>query len=489
MRSTDPQPLRSRVALAWAGVYLVAIVVPLGVVFLGDVRPSRGFWIELGVALGFVGLAMLAAQSVLTARIPQVSLAFGQDTLLQFHRQAGIVAFALVFFHPVLLLLAEPTFWEFLDPRVSWERALALWFVLAALPALIVSALWRQQLRIPYEWWRLGHAVLAATVVVVGLVHIVRVHHYLAEPAQQVLWAIFGTVSLGAIAWVRVLGPLRAARRPYTVRSVRSEAPKVWTLELTVADDAAVAFQAGQFVFLTLGSSPFALDQHPFSVASSARRRDGLELTIKELGDFTATIGEVAEGTEAVIDGPYGGLVLEPGGTGGLVAIAGGIGITPVISMLRTLADDASTQPVLVIYANNRIEDITFADELAALPAQGLPNLRVVHVLADPPPEWSGRRGLVTSEVVAEELAAAAAEARTADTRSWQHVLCGPPPLMEAAESSLLELGVPLDRIHSERFDIGASAATGRRHQLVRRVVVGVGGTAALASLAFAASG
>lgn len=130
--------------LAWAAAYLGVTLLPLFVISVGTVRPSRGFWVEFGVAVGFVGLAMLGLQSILTARFSRFSASIGQDTLLQFHRQAGVVAFVLIAAHPEILLTANWANRSFLDPRVNLVRAVALWFVFVALPTLIVTSLMAQ---------------------------------------------------------------------------------------------------------------------------------------------------------------------------------------------------------------------------------------------------------------------------------------------------------------------------------------------------------
>jgi predicted ferric reductase len=101
-------------------LYTAVVLVPLFVILAGPQAPERGFWVEFGVALGFIGLAMLCLQSVLTARYPKLSGAVGQDTMLQFHRQTGLVAFGFVLAHPVVLLLANSGYWDFLDPRVNF---------------------------------------------------------------------------------------------------------------------------------------------------------------------------------------------------------------------------------------------------------------------------------------------------------------------------------------------------------------------------------
>jgi predicted ferric reductase len=218
-----------RIKVASVG-YAVIVLTPLFVVLVGPGRAERGFWVEFGVALGFIGLAMLGLQSVLTARFPRVSSSLGQDALLQFHRQAGIVAFAFVLAHPVILLLADGDNWEFLDPRVNFLRAAFLIIVLFALPAIIVTSLWREQLRLPYEWWRLGHGALAVLIVLIGLVHITRVQYYLSSLWKQALWLAIGSASIGCVLYVRALQPLRVRRRPYTVSSVEEVADRTWSV-------------------------------------------------------------------------------------------------------------------------------------------------------------------------------------------------------------------------------------------------------------------
>jgi predicted ferric reductase len=67
-----------------------------------------------------------------------------------------------------------------------------------------------------------------------------------------------------------------------------------------------------------------------------------------------------------------------------------------------------------------------------------------VHVLLRPPPGWSGETGFVTGELLA----------RVAPKGKWEWFVCGPPPMMDAVERGLHDAGVPLGRIHAERFDL-----------------------------------
>jgi predicted ferric reductase len=467
-----------RALLVAAGIYTVAVLVPLFVILLGPESAQRGFWIEFGVALGFIGLAMLCLQSILTARFPRLSGVIGQDTMLQFHRQTGIVAFAFVLAHPVILLLANSGYWEFLDPRVNFLRAAFLIIALFALPALIVTSLWRETFRLPYQWWRLGHGLLAMLILVIGLVHITRVHYYLGDPWKQALWVAMGTASVASILYVRALKPLRIRRRPYRVAEVTPLADRTWSLVVEPTPGERLDFRAGQFAFLTIADNPFSLDQHPFSIASSAEDGDRLEFAIKELGDYTGTIGGTPVGATAFVDGPYGSLHLPEDAGAGVLMVAGGIGISPIMSMLRTMRDRGHAGRVVLVYAANSADELGFDDELYRLEEELA--LKVVRVLRAPPTGWTGAQGLVDGDLL-DQVWSVGDEAA-----EWHVVLCGPAPMMNAVEAVLRDRGVPQRHIHSERFDIGAAGAVGTRAVQVRRLVLALAAIMLAAAALFA---
>jgi ferredoxin-NADP reductase len=65
-------------------------------------------------------------------------------------------------------------------------------------------------------------------------------------------------------------------------------------------------------------------------------------------------------------------------------------------------------------------------------------------VLERAPEDWAGERGYVTAEVLSRHL--------PPSYRRFQFFICGPDLMMDAAEAALLQLGVPPERVHTERF-------------------------------------
>jgi predicted ferric reductase len=432
--------------LLWLGLYAVLALMPLAFAMLAVRQPGRGFWIEFGVGLGFVGLAMLGLQFVVTGRYRFIAAAFGADAKLQFHSQAGIVAYFFILGHVVVLLTAHRPYFEFFDPRVNAPRALALVAVLVLLTLVIVMTLWRKRLGLSYEWWRLTHGVFALLVVLIAVAHAMMVGHYVSVWWKQAIWIAFALGVVALLVDVRLIKPLRARSRPWQVVSVKRETARTWTVEIQPRQHEGIRFKAGQFAWLTFGPSPFSLQQHPFSIASSAERTGTLAFTIKELGDFTNQIGRIQVGSTVFLEGPYGAFTLDDTPTPGhaVVFIVGGIGVTPVMGMLRTLADRGDRRKLLLIYGNSTLEKIAFHDELREL--EGRLDLDVVHVLESPPPDWAGEVGYVTDEAMQ--------RAHPQRIGPAEYFVCGPKPMMDAAELIVNQWGIPIRDLNSERFDI-----------------------------------
>ena len=189
------------------------------------------------------------------------------------------------------------------------------------------------------------------------------------------------------------------------------------------------------------------MQEHPFSIASSAERAQQIDLSIKALGDFTATIKDVQPGQRAWVDTPYGSFGIdERPDAERYVFIAGGIGIAPIISMLRTLADRGDRRPLILFYGNRVWDRVALREELDAL-AQRL-TLKIVHVLLEPPPGWTGETGLITAEILSRHLQTGSVQAA-----HTEYFLCGPNPMTHSVEKALAGLGVPDHRIHCEIFD------------------------------------
>lgn len=429
----------------WLGLYLALVFAPLFVLLLGPVPPGRGFWWEFSAAAGYAGLSMMGIQFALTARFKRATAPFGIDIIYYFHRQFSILAFLFIILHPLFLAFASPRYAiDSLNPYTApWMNKAALGGMVC-FGLVLATSLWRKRLGIQYEQWRLWHGVLAVTGVALSIAHIEGAGYYIAVPWKRTLWTSYAVFWVGLIVYVRAVKPWSMLRRPYVVGKVRKERGRAWTLDVRPDGHEGLTFKPGQFAWLTIGTSPFAIEEHPFSFSSSAEKPQTLSFTIKELGDFTSTIKDIAVGQRVYLDGPYGSFSVDRHMAPGYVFIAGGIGIAPVMCMLRSLADRSDSRPLMLVYATRVLENATFLDEIELLKARL--NLNVIHVLESPAEGWRGERGYPNRDVLQRCL--------PANSEGYHYFICGPDPMMDMAEVALYKLGVPVSRFHSERFNI-----------------------------------
>ncbi len=428
----------------WIGVYLCLVLIPLFVLLLAPGPSGSGFWWDFSIALGFSGTSMMAVMFALTARFRSATAPFGIDLIYYFHRWIALVGFTFIVAHPAILVFLEPSLLDELRPSVISWYMLAGASSIAALTVLVAISLLRQQLKIDYDAWRICHAILAITALGLAIVHIEGVGHYVSSPWKRVLWATISACCLALLLYMRLIKPLGLLRRPFRVEQVLKERGGAWTLVLRPEGHCGFTFLPGQFAWLTLYHSPFALKEHPFSISSSAMQPDTIHLTIKELGDFTARIKDVIPGQVAYLDGPHGAFSIDRHPSSDYVFVAGGIGIAPIMAMLRTLADRSDDRSLLLIYAYKTWVDLTFQEELEKLKEQL--NLRVVYVLENPPDDWQGESGFITDDLIVRYLPDV--------PKQYQYYLCGPEIMTSIVEKALQRQGVPLYQIHSELFNL-----------------------------------
>lgn len=204
-------------------------------------------------------------------------------------------------------------------------------------------------------------------------------------------------------------------------------------------------FEAGQWYTITIPSTNGPLDHH-FSHADSPTE-PFVELTTRLTGsDFKKALDALPLGTEVEIEGPYGRFLF--GWERPRIAfLTGGIGVTPVRSMLRYLADTGGGnrvpgQELVVFYGSMNEDGIVYKEEFDWF-QEVIPGLRVIHVITHPSENWQGYRGFITAGVIRAELD---------DPSAWTYYVVGPPPMVAAMEKVLEELAVPREQVVVESF-------------------------------------
>jgi ring-1,2-phenylacetyl-CoA epoxidase subunit PaaE len=216
----------------------------------------------------------------------------------------------------------------------------------------------------------------------------------------------------------------------------------------------AYRFRAGQF--LTLAASP---DGEPlrrsYSICSSEREFESgqdLRVGIRRVagGRFSNWANnELKVGQELEVMTPDGrfGIDFSPGMRRHYLGIAGGSGITPLLSIVKTALETEADSRFTLVYGNRTLAAIMFLEEIEGLKNRYLERLSIFHVLSEEVAEIELLSGLLDQPRIAALLSATVPPDQIA-----QAFICGPAPMMDAAERALLANGLAPERIRIERF-------------------------------------
>lgn len=423
--------------------YLVAVTLPLLLsAWVGG--PPRQFHQELASGFGILAFSMILVEFILSGRFRAISNDVGMDVTMRFHQVMARTALAFALLHPFLFQGTpaggerpwDPTRQLTLTTDFSnLVTGIVAWLLLAG---LVVMAIGRTQLGYRYEIWRLLHGLGALLIAVLLLHHTVYAGRYGSQPMMTWVWLAMTGVAVGSLLMVYLVVPWLQKARPWRVTSVVRLTPKQWEVTVTPDGHRGLDYQAGQFAWLNVGHSPFSMKENPFSISSAPAAGPDVSFMIKELGDFTRTIGEIKPDTVAYLDGPYGNLTVDGREQPGVALIAGGVGLAPLLGILRQMRLTGDSRKVKVVYGNRIAEQIAYHVELG--------DEGVVYVLSEPPEDWQGETGFIDGALMDRVFS-------EHEFHDWVFLMCGPAVMMDVVEDHLIQRGTPAHRILLERFN------------------------------------
>ncbi len=425
-------------------MYAVATLLPVALMVVVEKLPVANSWLAASLTTGLIALSLLVVALVLPARMRSILSSFGIEWVLRNHRFVATLAVFLVILHVLLVLPGDPRGISIFDLRTAPRPVWAATTSTVALFFLVGLAARRHKRQSRYEGWRMMHVALAVIVLVAAGLHVWWLRHLAADPAMRAWFIALAVIALAVTVRRWVWLPLRARRRAYVVDGVRPTSGDAVTVVLRAHGHDGLPFHAGQFAWLKIGSSPFVFEEHPFTIASTAVYPQRMEFTIKALGDFSELLVGLRPGRRIYLDGPYGRFTVEGLKSDGFVFIAGGIGITPMLSILRTLADRGDVGVHHLLVAARTANDLHARAEIGMLRRKL--RLAVTEIVAAPPPGWTGEIGRIDKALLDRRL--------PRRTRHHHHYfICGPPAMVENVSLLLRRRGIPAQRIHTEQFD------------------------------------
>lgn len=409
-----------------------------------------GAFTSLGRLTGLVAADLLLIQVLLIARIPMVERVYGQDELARRHRLVGFWSFNLMVAHLLTIVIgyALPAnlnpfvqFWEMVVDYPGMLLALAGTLMLVLVTATSIR---RARAKLRYESWHLLH-LYAYLGVGLAIPHQLWTgQEFVSSTFATIYWWGLWVAAVAAIAIWRVGVPLyRTLASDLRVAAVVRESPDVVSVSMRGRNLLAMPVVAGQFFNWRFGSGPGWSRSHPYSL-SAAPTNDTLRITVRDLGDGSHALANLAPGTRVAIEGPYGRLHAGVRTRRKVTLMASGIGISP----LRALLEDLPADPgdVTLLYRARSQADLVLRAEIEAIAART--GARVYYLVGR---RLTGRRSWLP-ESGAHLTDAAALAQLVPDIAVNDVFLCGANSWMDAARQAAIECGVPETHIHDERF-------------------------------------
>jgi ferredoxin-NADP reductase len=241
-----------------------------------------------------------------------------------------------------------------------------------------------------------------------------------------------------------VVSPI--AWRLATVFAIHDETPMVRTFTLGLPDWP--GHRPGQHVDLRLTAEDGYSVERSYSIASEPERTGEVDITVERIpdGEVSPFLHDVVvPGDRLEVRGPIGGYFIWEAPLGGpLLLVAGGSGVVPLMAMIRHRERAGSRVRTRLLFSSRHAEEIIYRDELDRLAATA-DGFEVIHTLTrSRPPGWTGYDRRIDDRMLADVLSPLGVGSRV--------YICGPTALVEVAANALVRLGLPPDRVRTERF-------------------------------------
>jgi phenol/toluene 2-monooxygenase (NADH) P5/A5 len=247
-----------------------------------------------------------------------------------------------------------------------------------------------------------------------------------------------------------------------TVSRIEDLTPTIKGVWITLDAPQGLRFQAGQYINLQL---PDGSGSRAFSLANEPQKPGEVALNIRYVpgGQATTWVHQhLKVGDRVTLAGPYGRFFVRKSAGLPSLFLAGGSGLSSPKSMILDLLAEGSTLPITLVYGARNLIELYDHELFLDLAAQH-PGFTYVPTLSDEPADsgWTGQRGHVHE----------AAKAHfNGDFRGRKAYLCGPPPMIDACITTLMQGRLFERDIYTEKFLSAADAAQQMRSPLFKRI-------------------
>ncbi|MFA5889129.1 MAG: ferric reductase-like transmembrane domain-containing protein [Candidatus Paceibacterota bacterium] len=388
------------------------------------------FLIALGRLVGLLSAYLILIQLFLVSRFSIIEKEYGFDKLNRLHRWIGFFLGIFLISHPVLLSFGYSKINnisyvnQFFNFVTGWEEVFTatVAFIIIIFTALI--SIKKIRTKIPYEFWYFAHLPLYIAIFL-AFSHQVQTGD-MASGGALFYWYLIYVISIGVLVLYRFLRPAYLFfKHHFVIEKIIKEGEGVYSVYISGRNISEYRFQAGQYANLIFLQKKMWF-HHPFSYSDSYNSKY-LRFTIKSSGDFTSKIEKLKIDSLVWIDGPLGTFTLKQAIKKKFLFIAGGIGITPILSIIKSLPPQSGS---ILIYSNKNEKNLIFKEELKQS------NVKTYFFIT------KQNQRIDINKI--NELCQ--------DYSERDVYICGPTQMIKNISENLIRVGVSTNQIHFERF-------------------------------------
>lgn len=424
-------------------VIIFLVLIPLFIWYLN--ASNLPLWTNVSVILrtlgritGIAGMVLFAINMILSARLKFLEPYFqGLPNLYNKHHLIGAIAFGLILFHPLFLgaqflsvsiIVAA----QFFIPNF---KNLPLLGGMISLGIMILSLFITFYIRVAYQYWRFSHQFLGLAFIIASL-HMFFISSDVSN-YSPLFWYMLVIVILGILSFLfrSLFGSFFVKKYSYIVKNVINKNNSIVEIILSSVGQP-MLYKSGQFAFVSFQAKNFSSEPHPFSIISKEGDPE-ISFAIKKLGDYTNFLNQIPIGSSVLLEGAYGEFSkMARNKNSDQIWISGGIGVTPFISMTKSLST-GETKNIDFYYCVQSQEEAVYLDVFQKI-AKERNTFRIIS-------SYSNEQGYLTAQKINE---------LSQNLTNKEIYICGPVPMMQILRSGLIAIGVSNDQIHSEEFNL-----------------------------------
>jgi predicted ferric reductase len=398
-------------------------------------------WIFLSVSqiAALLGTILFVWSMLLATRLDFLENWFGGlDKVYKVHYWVSVSGAVLILSHLVFLIFDNAGGWlRYLFPINAYNSVNFGIYAFWVFVVVILTTLFIRVLKLRYHIWKLIHKFINVAMILT-LLHVLMIKSDTSAFLPLGIWIYWMTgfgVACGLYIsfFYKYFGP----KYEYEVVSIdrHEDVHNVYVKSLV----GKIPFSLAQFAYVSFQSNELSSELHPYCIVSLPEE-DLLRFSIKELGDYTSTLGKLKVGDKAMVYGPYGRLGHKFTTTNkDAVFVAGGIGIAPFLSMFKKASLEKNDRHTSLFYCTKYKKEATFETELMKLKKNNS-NLYYLNQCSREP---NGCH--LSAQQVMEQVR---------DIKNTIIYLCGPSKMMEGIRNGLVKEGFRSEDVVLEDFEM-----------------------------------